>query len=78
MKGPLYALYPNDARAGLSALHSNANTATHIPGQTDNHAIPVGPNAKLLIQIVLPDGANNKSLPVVMDFLRWWMGFRRI
>jgi len=65
---PLYALSPTDARAVLSSLQSN-NSYQKLPAQIDNHTIPVGPNGKLLIQIVRPQGSNsNKKLPVVMYF----------
>jgi acetyl esterase len=52
----------------LSSLQSD-NASQKLPAQIDNHTIPVGPNGKLLIQIVRPQGSNsNETLPVVMYF----------
>lgn len=52
----------------LFGLQSN-NSPEKLPTQIDNHTIPVGPNGKLLIQIVRPQGSNsNETLPVVMYF----------
>ncbi len=70
---PLYALSPTDARHVLSSLQSNTEPEK-LPAQIDNHTIPVGPDGKLLIQIVRPQGSSNSNsssnedLPVVMYF----------
>jgi acetyl esterase len=69
---PIYTLTPTEARKILSGLQAssleNVPPADNPPAEIENKTIPGGPNGEISIQIVKPQGSDNKTLPVVMYF----------
>jgi acetyl esterase/lipase len=63
---PIYTLSPKDARAVLSNLQASV-PVTMLPAAIENRTISGGPNGKISITIVRPEGSNG-ILPVVMYF----------
>jgi acetyl esterase len=69
---PIYTLPPTEARKVLSKLQAlsleKVPPADNPPAEIENKTIPGGPNGEISIQIVKPQGSDNKTLPVVMYF----------
>ena len=69
---PIYTLTPTEARKILSGLQASSlekvPPADNPPAEIENKTIPGGPNGEISIQIVKPQGSDNKTLPVVMYF----------
>ncbi len=69
---PIYTLTPTEARKVLSGLQASSlekvPPAENPPAVIENKTIPGGPNGEISIQIVKPQGSDNKTLPVVMYF----------
>ena len=68
---------PTEARKVLSRLQASSlekvppaenPPAENPPAEIENKTIPGGPNGEISIQIVKPQGSDNKTLPVVMYF----------
>src|ERR687889_581315 len=69
---PIYTLTATEARKILSGLQASSlekvPPADNPPSEIENKTIPGGPNGEISIQIVKPQGSDNKTLPVVMYF----------
>ena len=63
---------PTEARKVLSGLQASSlekvPPADNPPAEIESKTIPGGPNGEISIQIVKPEGSDNKTLPVVMYF----------
>ena len=62
---PIYELSPKDARKVLSDLQ--AAEVAKLPADIEDRIIPAGPEGKVSIRIIRPEG-NKENLPVVMYF----------
>ena len=62
---PLYELSPQDARGVLRTVQ--AGRVARAPAEIEDRLLPVGPQGKVSIRIVRPQGAK-ETLPVVMYF----------
>jgi len=62
---PIYELSPKDARKVLSDLQ--AGEVVKLPADIEDRIIPAGPEGKVSIRIIRPEG-NKENLPVVMYF----------
>ncbi|AKB18231.1 MULTISPECIES: alpha/beta hydrolase [unclassified Methanosarcina] len=62
---PIYELSPKDARKVLSDLQ--AAEVAKLPADIEDRIIPAGPEDKVSIRIIRPEG-NKENLPVVMYF----------
>ncbi|AKB78134.1 Lipase [Methanosarcina horonobensis HB-1 = JCM 15518] len=62
---PIYKLSPKDARKVLSDLQ--ASDVAKLPADIEDMDIPVGPQGKVSIRILRPEGSK-ENLPVVMYF----------